>query len=365
MQAPTEFSGLTMPVFTAFGWAEEENALKFALSQVEQYVDALYLQLPPAVRDEFPSHGLSFENQNAYLATGDAFDSEAYVAFNARPMSLEILLGIVGKTALSKGLAVINKNPTVAHHTITQLEPSWTLRVQQMQIDTETGERAHHLDLYKESVGDFTEEQARDIFERAAYLNEEEKWVTPVYLSLRMPSERVAAMGMAIVPASAELVVALAPVLQLFTGRKPKKSRATKPSAKSKAVRPVVEPGDETPGEPTITASVKAMADGFTYVAELMPLHIRRGFVNLTPAHWPFFATGTRSETRQVTVVFGGRQDRSSTVWRLQPDDQARLVLGRQVHDWLEENFSASDSIRVNVRRLDNDEIRVTLEPVL
>jgi hypothetical protein len=365
MQTSTEFSGLTMPVFTAFGWAEEENALKFALSQMQQYVDSLYQRLPPPVRDEFPSHGLSYENQNAYLATGDAFESEAYVAFNARPMSLEILLGIVGKTALSKGLAAINKNPTLAHHTITQLDPGWMLRIQQMQIDTETGERAHHLDLYKDSIGNFTEEQAREIFERAAYLNEEEKWVTPVYLSLRMPSERVAAMGTTIVPASAELVVALAPVLQLFTGRKPKKPRATKSTAKSKAARPVVEPGEEATGEPTITASVKAMADGFTYIAELMPLHIRRGFVNMTPAHWPFFATGTRSETRQVTVVFGGRQDRSSTVWRLQPDDQARLVLGRQVHDWLEENFIAGDSIRMNARRLDNDEIRVTLEPVL
>jgi hypothetical protein len=155
-------------------------------------------------------------------------------------------------------------------------------------------------------------------------------------------------------------------VLQLFTGRKPKKPRPTKSTAKARAARRLeAEAVEEPAGEPTITASVKALADGFTYVTELMPLHIRRGFVNLTPAHWPFFATTARSETRQVTVVFGGRQDRHSSVWRLQPDDQARLVLGQQVHDWLEENFSAGDSIRITTRRLDNDEIRVTLEPVL
>jgi hypothetical protein len=46
----------------------------------------------------------------------------------------------------------------------------------------------------------------------------------------------------------------------------------------------------------------------------------------------------------------------------LQPDDQARLVLGPQVHDWLEENFGASDSIRVTARKIDANEIRVTLE---
>jgi hypothetical protein len=48
----------------------------------------------------------------------------------------------------------------------------------------------------------------------------------------------------------------------------------------------------------------------------------------------------------------------------LQPDDQARLVLGPQVHDWIEENFSSSDQIQVTARKLDNNEIRVTLEPV-
>ena len=360
MQASKEFSGLTMPVFAAFGWAGEENALKFALAQLQLFIDALYLRLPGDVRDDFPSRGLSQENQNVYLATGSAYDSEAYIAFNARPMSLEVQLGIVGRTLLSKGLAAVNKDPVVAHHTLTQLDPNWTIRVQQMQVDVESGERAHHLDLFKDSVNNLTEEQAREIFSRAAYLNEEDKWVTPVYLSLRMQSERVAAMGLAVVDIAADLVTTLMPTLRLFTGKKARKVRASKTSAK--APRRPSEPVEEAPGEQAITGSIKSMADSFTYVADLKPLHIRRGFINLTPAHWPFFASSNRMETRDVTIVFGGRQDRHSSVWRLQPDDQARIVLGPQVHEWLEESFANSETIRVVARRLDNDEIRITLD---
>lgn len=363
MQASKEFNGLTMPVFSAFGWAGEENALKFALSQLQLFIETLYARLPADAREDLPTFGISVENQNVYLATADPYDKEAFIAFNARPMSLEVQLGMVGQNLLSKGLAAVNKDPVAAHHVLTQLDPSWTLRVQQMQIDSETGERAHHLDLFKDSVNNFTEEQATEIFGRAAYLTEEDKWVTPVYLSLRLSSERVAAMGLTILDIATELVVALLPTLRLFTGRKPKKARAAR-APKARAPRPA-EPTDETPvGEPTITGSIKAMADSFTYIADLKPLHVRRGFINLTPAHWPFFASSSRSETRDVTVVFGGRQDRHSSVWRLQPDDQARIVLGPQVHEWLEETFATSEAIRVLARRLDNDEIRITLEPV-
>lgn len=361
MQASKEFSGLTMPVFVAFGWAGEDNALKFALAQLQQFIDALYLRLPADVRDDFPSRGLSQENQNVFLATGSTYDSEAYIAFNARPMSLEVQLGIVGQNLLSKGLAAVNKDPAAAHHTLTQLDPNWTLRVQQMQIDADSGDRAHHLDLFKDSVNNLSEEQIREIFGRAAYLTEEDKWVTPVYLSLRLPSERIAAMGPAVVDISADLIGTLMPTLRIFTGKKARKTRAAKPSTKA-ARRPAESTEETSPGEQTITGSIKSMADSFTYMADLKPLHIRRGFINLLPAHWPFFAASNRMETRDVTVVFGGRQDRHSSVWRLQPDDQARIVLGPQAHEWLEENFATSECIRVVARRLDNDEIRITLD---
>jgi hypothetical protein len=363
MQNPKDFTGLSMPVFTAFGWEGEENALKYALSQLEMFIAALYNRLPAPARAELPSYGLSAEGQNAYLSTGSGYDDEAFIAFNARPMSFEVLMGITDKTALSKGLAAVNKDVAAAHHALMQLDASWTLRVQQMQVDTETGERTHHQDLYKDSVATLSEEAATEIFARAAYLNEEDGWATPIYLSMRVPSDRVAAMGTTILSVSTDLVMNLVPVINALLGRKAKKKPG---KSKAKAAVPV-ETG------PTVTiegeeraaaATLVESADSFTYLAELMPLHIRRGFVNLTTGHWPFFAANARAQTRDVTVVFDGRQDKHSSVWRLQPDDQARLVLGPQVHDWIEENFSSSDQIQVTARKLDNNEIRVTLEPV-
>lgn len=366
MQNSKDFTGLSMPVFTAFGWEGEENALKYALSQLELFIESLYGRLPAPVRAEFPTFGLSGEGQNVYLATGSGYDDEAFIAFNARPMSFEILLGVTDKTALSKGLAAINKDVAAAHHALTQLDSAWTLRVQQMQVD-ENGARAHHQDLYKDSVANLSEDMAADVFGRAAYLNEEDGWVTPIYLSMRVPSDRVAAMGTTILSVSTDLVISLVPALNTLLGRKPKKKPAkTKAPAKAKSAAPievgptVISEGEERSSAATLVDS----ADSFTYVAELKPLHIRRGFVNLTPGHWPFFALNARAQTRDVTVVFGGRQDRHCSIWRLQPDDQARLVLGPQVHDWVEENFASSDQIQVTARKLENNEIRITLEPV-
>jgi hypothetical protein len=99
-------------------------------------------------------------------------------------------------------------------------------------------------------------------------------------------------------------------------------------------------------------------------VVELQPLHLRRGFVNLTPEHWPFFAQTARTETRNVTVYYDGIYDKKSAVWRLQPSEQARIVLSPAVHEWLEDNFMAHDRIKVTALRLDNDEMQVSLAGV-
>ena len=48
-----------MPVFSAFGWAGEENALKYALSQLQLFIESLYLRLPADARDDLPAFGLS------------------------------------------------------------------------------------------------------------------------------------------------------------------------------------------------------------------------------------------------------------------------------------------------------------------
>jgi hypothetical protein len=104
--------------------------------------------------------------------------------------------------------------------------------------------------------------------------------------------------------------------------------------------------------------------DSFTYVVDLKPLHIRRGFVNLTPEHWPFFALNARTETRNVTIYYDGIYDKKSAVWRLQPSEQARIVLSPAVQEWLEDNFTANDRIKVTAMRLDNDELQVSLTAV-
>ncbi len=78
MQPTNEFSGLTMPVFSAFGWAGEETALKYALAQLQQFIDALYLRLSPEIRNDFSTRGLSQENQNAMelLLIGERVDAQ-------------------------------------------------------------------------------------------------------------------------------------------------------------------------------------------------------------------------------------------------------------------------------------------------
>jgi hypothetical protein len=371
----SEFSGLPMPVFVAFGWAGEENALKYALSQLELFIQMLHARLPPAIRSDLSFYGLSLEGQNVYLAANEDAERDAYIAFNARPMSLEVQFGVTDREVLIKGLKQVAKDPVVAHHTITQLDPSWMLRIQQMQVDEDSGERTHYQDLYKDSVGNLTSEQAAEIFNKAAYLNSESGWVTPIYLSSRVASERIAAMGPTVLELTGELIATLMPTLRLLTGRRTRKTRpakSTKSTSSTGAVRvigeaPLVPAADDALAEALelgVQPRVDENVEEFTYTAELKPLHIRRGFINLTPAHWPFFAVSTRTETRGVTVVFGGRQDKSSSVWRLQPDDQARLMLGPQVHDWLEEHFEANDKIRVTARKIDEDEIRVSLDPV-
>jgi hypothetical protein len=373
MQTTQEFSGLLMPVFVAFGWAGEENALKYALAQLELFIQSLHAQLPLATKSELPFYGLSREAQNVYLAANQAPEQDVHIVFNARPMSLEVQLALTDKESLNKGLKQLNKDPVVAHHMLTQLDPNWTLRVQQMQVDEDTGEQTHYQDLYKDSVSNLSADQAKEIFDKAAYLNGESSWVTPIYLSSRVPSERIAAMGLAVLDVSNEMIASLMPTLRLLTGRRLQKARpgkAPKAATAGKAGKTAADAkaaptGGDDPLSGLLTQPrVGENVEEFTYTTELKPLHIRRGFINLTAAHWPFFAISTRTETRGVTVVFGGRQDKSSSVWRLQPDDQARLMLGSQVHDWLEEHFEANDQIRITARKIDEDEIRVSLESV-
>lgn len=362
MSTDNQFSGLPMPVFTAFGWAGEETALQFALSQLELYIGALHDKLPRTVQMKLPNYGLSQINKNVYLAANQDVESDIHLVFNARPMSLELQIALTDKQALDKAWKLAARQPIMWHRLVTELGAEWSLHIQQMQLDSDSGDLVgHYQDLFKDSVLSLDDETAVSLLEKAAYLNSEEKWVTPIFLSRRYVSEQASAMGVAILDVMSDQIVELMPLIDFLTGQKKRKAVKTK---KTKSVTaPILQPiaPDSTQ---VVPESIISVEDGFSYTSELKPLHLRKGFVNMTPKHWPFFSVNSRTETRQVTVYYEGIYDKDCAVWRMVPNDRARLVLSPTVKQWLEDNFHSSDHVQVVARKLDGDEIQISLKPV-
>ncbi|MEM7111493.1 MAG: hypothetical protein AAF614_03620 [Chloroflexota bacterium] len=374
MSENQEFTGLTMPVFTAFGWAGEENALKFALAQLELFIGQLHRNLPGTARSIFSNYGLNQESRAVYLAASPDIEEDVHVGFLARPMSLELQIAITDTNVLAKGWKQVLKNIPMVLALLQKLEPSWTLRIQQMQLVEGAEEPIHYQDIYKDAAKKLDEATAKEVFEKAAYLNGEEKWITPIYLSQRVPSEQVAAMSLGVVPVMSEKLSIVMPLIMMFSGRATQKAAAKKPKAKKTAAakKTAVSTGRITPtkkksvGPSELVMAVEQATDElFTYVATVKPLHIRRGFINMTPEHWPVFAKNARSETRAVVVNFQDDEqemtDKDSTVWRLQPTDMARLMLGPTAHRWLEESFQPNDKIKIIASQPSNDEIQIEL----
>ena len=365
MEPATHFNGLTMPVFTAFGWAGQETAVKFALSQLEQFIKSLHSGLSRAARAELAFSCLSEANQTVYLSVDGNVESDAHSIYHARPVSLELQMVISDTAVLAKGLKRAEKDPAKLFNMLNQLEEGWSLRVQQMQVDEDSGEAAFYQDLYKDDLSKLDEAACGELFSKAAYLNGEDRWITPIYFSQRLPSERAAAMGLQIIEVMSEKIDQLLPVLTFLSGRTARKSGRkvtqtiisgiqstanTKEGKKAAAAPPPPKPEDNS--------------EQIHYVADLKPLHLRRGFINLTPKHWPFFAINARTETRPVVVAYGALKDSKSTVWRLQPTDQARLVLGPNAHDWLGENFMAGEQVEVIAKKVDDSKIEISLSKV-
>ena len=357
--ATNRFTGLTMPVFSAFGWAGEENALNFALSQLEQFIQGLYHALPRETQTLFPVHGLDRENQSVYLAADEDIVSSPYIAFFARPMSLEVVLTISDKQALSKAYRAAEKQTDTFHSLLTELGTDWNLRIQQKEFDEESGATTHYQDLFKNDIGKFDFESAGDHIARAAFLNGESQWIVPIFVSHRISSEKASAMGVSVLSNMGEKVNTLVPLTKFLTGRTKKKLKREQPQPKPKP-----QPEATQESTPVSLVANAAKLEQFTYVSELQPLHIRRGFVNLTNQHWPFFALNARSETRPVTVAYGDKKDEDSSVWRLVPNDQARIVLSPSVQEWLEENFEPYDHIKVLATKQDAKSIQITLSMV-
>ncbi len=365
MQPTEEFNGLGMPVFTAFGWAGEEAAQNYALSQLEQFVAQLHENMPPDLQSEMPFHGLRLEDRNAYLASGENVEDDAYITFNVRPVSLEIQLTLTDKTALARALKKITENPAAFLLLLQMLDPDWTLRLQQIRIEEESGDQGHYQELFKGDISELDKEKIVEIFEKAAYLNGESQWVTPIYLSQRIPAEQASAMQQSIVPVMAERLGILAPIVAVLRGRSAKKQADSQVTAKKE-----VESKPEPTIQPTIPAPIPELpADSLTkeeltYTSELKPLHLQRGFINLTPEYWPFFALNARTESRPVIVITTDVRDEDSAVWRLQPNDLARLVLGAKAHRWLEDNFVPGDYVQLKATKLGDSEIQIVLDPL-
>lgn len=355
MQPPKPFTGLGNPVFTAFGWLGEEAARSYAFTQLEQFINALHSSLARDIQSQLPYFGLDKPSQAVYLAANEEVEKDGHISFNVRPASLEIALVVSDKKVLERAFKTAETEPDVWHRLVTQIGPEWNLHIQQMEYNE--GQTMQYQDLFKGPVSQLDPDSAVKLVSRAAYLNNEEQWVTPIALSRRYPSEQVANMGLLLIKVMAEQITLLMPLFKLFTGQ------WRKPGGKGKA-RPLKPKIAGKPGAAEIASLILPDVEPekqFTYAAELKPLHLRRGFINLTPQHWPFFALNARSETRPVTIYFEGRYDRQSAVWRLVPNDQARIVLSEPVHHWLEDHFGPDDHVLITATKLDNQEIQITL----
>ena len=345
-----------MPVFTAFGWAGEEAAIKFALSQLKLFIDELYKLLSPEAQFRLPFHGLNEDARVAWMATNRDPEVGPYIAFIARPSAFEMRVSVTDPAALNRGLRAAEKAPQKWYDMLSVLGTGWHLQIEQRLKEEDAEKHSYYGDLFKDTVKALDTKTCQEATSRAAFLNTEEKWTIPVHVTRRMSADAAAGMGRDLIKFMAVEVEKTLSIVSLFgrnsqVEKKTKKTTARRSNGVSRGRKPVK------------AVEEINVPQTFSYVAELKSLHIRKGFVNLTPGHWPFFADGKRMETRPITVSFAGKSDDSSSVWRLQPDDQARIVLGEPAHAWLAATFGPNSKITVNALRTLDDKIEVVLSP--
>lgn len=354
-----QFNGLTMPVFTAFGWGGEEKALNFAFSQLEEFIRQLQANLPRTAQIHFPFSGLDKASRMVYLAANGETAQDFYIAFVVRPSSLEMILTLTNKMVLNKALKSIGTDPDKWLELMQGLEPAWSLHIPQMEYNEETEEATFYQDVYKDTVAAMTPEKAKEVGERTVFLNTEPKWLATFQFSQRIPAEQASTMGAAIIDIMAKRINNLLPLLSFF-GRKIG-STGTQSTKKKKAKKAKTS-STTTTTSASVTESVTS-SDRFVYTTTLKPLHIRKGFINLTAEHWPFFAINARTTTRPISISYDmNKTDKDSSVWRLVSSDVARLVLGPSAHLWLQNNFDANDAVQVIATKVNPKEIEVFID---
>lgn len=357
MPSSNQFNGLQMPVFSAFGWAGEEKAIEFALSQLEIFIQSLYFSLHRESQTIFQYYGLDRSSKNVYLSTHENPEEGVHIVFNARPMSLELSLGLNKKEILVKAFKSLEASSATFYQVVTDLGSDWTLHLPQMEYDEENKTASSYQDIFKDSVMKLDLDSTAVHLSRAAFLNGESQWLVPFYLSERIDSEKASAMGPAILKVMNERINNLMPIIKMLTGKQRRTKAKAKPAsqARPRNAAPIEETTIRQPSE-------AANLERFTYVSELKPLHIKKGFVNLTSNHWPFFAINARTEIRDVSIKFDDKINKKSSVWRLFPNDQARIVLAPQVQEWMEDNFGSNDRIQVTAIKLNDQDIQITLD---
>lgn len=355
------FNGLTMPVFSAFGWAGEAQAMKFALSQLELFIARLHENLPADLRAIFPYAGLDRATNLIYLAANEEIEKDIYVTFLARPLSFQIALNVTDKKLLAKSFKRADTSAKQWYQIFARLEPGWEMHLRQMEVTDEENptSRAFYKDLFKDMLSAFSIEAAETILTNTAYLNGEPGWVTPLTVSQKFSSDQISIMGAKVIRFISQKLETLLPVIRLFNQQQPKQpaqkskvSRSASPTAHSPEQIAAMLPHQ---GEP--------MAE-FTYVAEVKPLHIRKGFINLTPEHWAFFALTARTETREVKVRCGDKLDSKSSVWRLAPNNQARIVLSEVGQQWLQKQLVSEGRVEIIAHKNEQNEILLTVRKV-
>ena len=81
MSSKSAFTGLSMPVFTAFGWAGQETAINYALDQLELFIHTLHNNLSRQARVDLPFAGLSRTNRSVYIAAEESPEEDLHLAF--------------------------------------------------------------------------------------------------------------------------------------------------------------------------------------------------------------------------------------------------------------------------------------------
>lgn len=356
METTAPFIGLPLPVFSAFGWAGEAQAVKYAVEQLEQFIVLTHATMGRDTQTILPHRGYDATDKSVFLGRDLETAQNLYITYMAKPMALRTSINLTNRTALQVAFKTIQKQHDAWIKALGEMGENWEVRFQKMEYNPETGEAVHYEDLYNDKVAQLTASTSAELVDTMLYLNSEDKWIVPITFMKKASSEFVSAMGASVTDVMAKELDDMLVLLRLLTGSTAKAKSGAKATKKTTTVK-------KKSKATSASAVAENKAESFTYSTTIKPIHLRKGFINLTPAHWPFFSLSARASTRDVTLIYDGHVDKAGSVWRLVEDDRARLVLSDKAHKWVEDNFTGGDQIQLTATKT-GSEIEIKLELV-